>query len=484
MSNVHRGPVNREGNEAEVAKADFMRALRRVVEAELGPDATFAQREAAAMAASNEGTREYTQEELQKMSDGYDDELLVDGVLYKRSHDRARGIYHSLCGALQVERATYRRVQERNGPTVVPLELEAGIVESATPALGYSIALDLGKETSRDYVESMEGAHRHVPSRSTVERVCKAIGTKAREVAPSIERYLRQSEGVPDGAQGLSLGLDRTTVPFEEERKTGEPPATRRKQRTKPYERKQPAPVDVKYRMAYVGTVSFTDEDGEFLATRKYAATHHEGPDGIVARMIADVRAAKLRDPTLDVGVVQDGAPEMWDLTRGSLDEEPSVDGYHEAIDRYHLSERLGDVLRILEAEPERRASQLQRWQAELDEDDAAIDGIEEYIDDRVQLHTGRDRATLLDNLVFIDNNKDRMRYVALHEAGLPVGSGATEGACKSVIGFRTKRSGQRWHDDGVSAVLTLRAIHQSDRLPGFWRHLARRYTALVEAAA
>ena len=128
-----------------------------------------------------------------------------------------------------------------------------------------------------------------------------------------------------------------------------------------------------------------------------------------------------------------------------------------------------------------RRTELMKKWQDELDKDDGTIDRIEQYIEERVWLYAGDARSTLLDNLTFIDNNKDRMRNVALREAGLPVGSGATEGACKSVIGFRTKRSGQRWHDEGVSAVLTLRAIHQSDRLPRFWSHLAKRYTARVE---
>ena len=372
----------------------------------------------------------------------------------------------------------------RSSLEVVPLELEAGLVERGTPALGYSISLNLSKETSRDYVESMDGAHRKVPSRSTVERICKAVGTEAKEAAPKIERYLRQSEGVPKGTIAISIGLDRTTVPFEEEREQGAPPKTRRKKRNKPYERMPPPPVDVNYKMAYVGTVGFVDEDGDFLATRKYAATHHEGPEGIVARMVADVRAAKLRESTLHVGLVQDGAPEMWNLTRGGLEKEPSVDAYLEAIDRYHLSERFGDVLKVLEADLKRRAKLMKKWQDELDKDDGTIDRIEQYIEERVWLYAGDARSTLLDNLTFIDNNKDRMRYVALREAGLPVGSGATEGACKSVVGFRTKRSGQRWHDEGVSAILTLRAIHQSNRLPRFWSHLARRYTARVEALA
>ncbi len=141
-------------------------------------------------------------------------------------------------------------------------------------------------------------------------------------------------------------------------------------------------------------------------------------------------------------------------------------------------------MLRILQANPQRRAATLKHWQDQFDEDDETIDRIEQYIKKRLWLYAGDNRAKLIDNLTFIANNKDRMRYMALRKAGLPVGSGATEGACKSVVGFRTKRSGQRWHDEGVSAVLTLRAIHQSDRLPRFWKHLARRYTARVEKVA
>lgn len=50
------------------------------------------------------------------------------------------------------------------------------------------------------------------------------------------------------------------------------------------------------------------------------------------------------------------------------------------------------------------------------------------------------------------------MRYATLRQQGLPCGSRATEGACKSVVKMRTKGSGQRWHEDGVTAALTLRA--------------------------
>lgn len=484
MSNVHQIEFKRKEEQAdvEVVIRELVSAIRHVVDVHVGSKASFQERETAALDLGNEATRRYFEEELQKMSNRYGEELLIDGILYKQSHEPKQGIYHSLCGPLNVERARYRPVGERNGATVVPLELEAGLVERSTPELGYSIALSTANKPSREYVEEMAAAHRSVPSRSTVDRIGKAVGTKALETAPQIERYLRQSEGAPEGAAAVSVGLDRTTVPFEEERPPEAPPKTRRKKRTKPYERQPRPPVDVNYHMAYVGTVSFLDGDGEVLVTRKYVATHHQGPAGIVHRMMMDVRAAKRCSPELTLGLMQDGGPEMWNVMRGALDAEPSVDSYLEGIDRYHLNERLGKVLRLTEQDAAVRDRMLTDWNDAFDTDDATIDRIERYIIDTALETDDDDIAEQLDaHLIFIDNNRDRLCYVSLREAGLPIGSGVTEGACKSAINMRAKRSGQRWHDKGVSAVLTLRAIHQSERLPRFWFHLRRRYCARVE---
>ena len=76
------------------------------------------------------------------------------------------------------------------------------------------------------------------------------------------------------------------------------------------------------------------------------------------------------------------------------------------------------------------------------------------------------------------------MRYARLRALGLPMGSGVTEGACKSVIGMRTNGGGQRWRPEGLEAVLTLRAIHKSDRLPRFWANVARGYRREVTRCA
>jgi len=480
MGSVIHVEFKSKDNEYESAMSELVQALRKVIDLSVGTEASFSEKEVATLAASNQASRQFFEQTLQEMADGYDDELLIDGVRYKRCHDPGQGHYHSLCGPLNVRRATYRRVGERNGPTVVPLELEAGLVEHATPALGYSIILDYANGTSREYIESMSAAHRQVPSRSTVERIGIAVGAKANDAAPSIERYLRLGERVPDEACAISLGLDRTSVPYEEKREEGQPPKTRRKKRTRPYVRKQPEPVDVNYHMDYVATFCLVDSSGENLVTRKYAATHQEGPDGIVKQLMADVRAAIRLRPALAVGVVQDGAAELWKLLRDALDAEPNIEGYEEAIDRFHLSERLGEVLAVLEPDDDERALLLEQWECELDTDDSAIDRIFDVIYRRLSHFSGSKYEILDKTLTYMENNGDRMRYASMIKKGLPIGSGVTEGSCKSLAGARVKRSGQRWHNSGVSAVLTLRSIHQSDRLPRFWNHLHRRYTAKV----
>jgi hypothetical protein len=143
-------------------------------------------------------------------------------------------VYHSLCGPLEIRRATYREVGERNGPTVVPLELATGLIEGATPALAYRVALGYAQGPGRHAAEQMHADHRRPPSRSTLERLAKAIGTQAHRVAPRIKAMLRREETVPAGTHAIVAGLDRATVPMEEPRSAGAAPTTRRKPRTTP----------------------------------------------------------------------------------------------------------------------------------------------------------------------------------------------------------------------------------------------------------
>ena len=465
----------------EVQKA--VKKLRRVLRSVL-PDGVFAEREQAALEITEEVVRGVLEEDLQRIGDSFGEHVLVAGIEYRR-HEEGTGEYHSLCGSLSPKRATYRKVGVRNGPTIVPLELEAGLVEHATPALGESVAHGYGCHDMRLHGEVLRTARRTPPPRATLERIATRVAQKAVTEAPKIEKKIRRRETLPDGAHAIVVGLDRTSVPMVEDRPDDAPPKPEPVRRT-PLVRTPPKPFDVNWRMAYVGTVCVVDRHGLALHTTRYAAAACDEPKDIVDRMMEDVRTARRREP-LRVGVMQDGAHEMWNLVRAGLTtlrEHGILRSWNEGIDRPHLLERLAAALEIAEPNTKERPARLESWMEDLAKHDGAIDTIESFL--KLRSYTVIDpakRKVLDDHLTYLDNNKDRMRYVTLRRRGLPIGSGVTESAAKTVIGKRTKGAGQRWREQGLRGVLTLRAVHQSDRFPEFWTFLSRCYVANIQDA-
>ncbi len=212
------------------------------------PAGTFAEREEAAQAATNEVVRGLLEEELQELADGFGEEIVVEGVTYRR-HEPGTVVVHSLCGPLTVSRHSYRQVGIHNGPTVVALDLEAGLIERATPAMAFNVAHGFAQHDMRVHEETLRTAHRPPPSRTTLERMANRIAKAAVEDAPRIERRLRRGETVPEQAHAISVGLDRTAVAMLEPRPADAPPKPAPKRR-KPRVRKAPPPADIHWRMA------------------------------------------------------------------------------------------------------------------------------------------------------------------------------------------------------------------------------------------
>ena len=66
-------------------------------------------------------------------------------------------------------------------------------------------------------------------------------------------------------------------------------------------------------------------------------------------------------------------------------------------------------------------------------------------------------------NLAYFDNHRKRMDYARFRREKLPLGSGSVESACKHFVAQRCKRSGMRWNEEGLHAVLELRSALVSD---------------------
>ena len=67
--------------------------------------------------------------------------------------------------------------------------------------------------------------------------------------------------------------------------------------------------------------------------------------------------------------------------------------------------------------------------------------------------------------------NKAFMRYHEYLGLGLPIGSGAAEGACRHLIKDRLERTGMRWSVDGAEAVIQLRATELSGDWEAYWHY-------------
>jgi hypothetical protein len=467
MGSVHQRASNDNGR-AELI-SDLAARMARAASFVL-PRVDFEDLERVLLEASNEAVRQMLERDLQRIADSFGDVVEVRGRLYRR-HQPGTVKYFSLCGPLEVTRFTYRLAEKRNGPTCVPLERAAGLALGATPAFAYSLAQGHAKAPIRSVEQDLLAAHRRPPSRSTMDRIARHLGALANHYVDEFEPVLRAGEQLPEGAFAINLGLDRTSIPMEEPA-DGEP---------------SKSGYVVRYRMGYVGTVCITNAACEELVTRRYAAAAHEDPERLIERMMADMERALEQNPKLNIGIVQDNAPELWNRMREAMRARLPEGRWRETVDRYHLMARLAAALEVMyprqKDEPVRRQLYA-TWSKEIDRRDNAVKKIVRGVMRELWNRPGREWLKVNALIGKYINCEKHFRYASLKRLGLYSGSGVTEGACKSLIASRAKRSGQRWRMVGISSVLALRTLLDSDRLARFWPYFARQFHAECKTAS
>ena len=77
--------------------------------------------------------------------------------------------------------------------------------------------------------------------------------------------------------------------------------------------------------------------------------------------------------------------------------------------------------------------------------------------------------------LEYVTTNTARLDYPAFMARRFPIGSGAVESSCKSLVQARTKGAGMRWSAAGAQQVVSLRALHRSGRWEAFWQSQPQR---------
>ena len=182
------------------------------------------------------------------------------------------------------------------------------------------------------------------------------------------------------------------------------------------------------------GTLSFYDEEGERLATIRMARMPEVKKATLKVTLSKEVNSCLAERPDLKVVKVADGAKDNWTFLSGEL-----PDG-EEVIDFYHAAGHLDTALAVAYGDTHpKRSAQFKKLRHVLVEDDK---GVEKVIRSLVHLRdTYPRRKKIARELKYFRRNRHRMRYAVLKKQGLPIGSGVTEAACKTLVVNLTLRT-------------------------------------------
>ena len=101
---------------------------------------------------------------------------------------------------------------------------------------------------------------------------------------------------------------------------------------------------------------------------------------------------------------------------------------------------------------------------------------LKDFKRERKSARDGSPPADALEKAIsYFGNHLEKMNYHLYRAMGLPIGSGVTEAACKTVAKQRLCGSGMRWTLRGVAEVLSLRTLVTSGRRwDEFWEKAMR----------
>ncbi len=382
-------------------------------------------------------------------------QVSIGGKRYSRV-GRSPGAYHTLAGTVSVERSLYREVGVRNGPTVDTIALRTGAVGRGwLPRTARAIAHMMALGTSRDAAKIIEETGRPAYSRSSFETVSHLVGEAYVGLHAEIEDLIIEEFEVPDDARTISASIDRVSIPIEEPR----PRPVGRPRKGAPKK-----PCEVVYRMAYCATLTLHDDSGAAIHSFRYGRMPGGDPVAMVDILSADVRALLRKAPSLNVCLLADGAPEMWNLLRAELNEAKLDRRVFELIDMWHLLEKLAGAATVIHGEGLAAHTTLQRWKLRLmNTSTAALDILTELDGSGCEHVAVGKKSPVHEAMTYIENNHDRMNYADARRGHIPIGSGNMEATCKSLVTVRMKRSGSRWKNETGEHIIQLRALSLSD---------------------
>ena len=343
-------------------------------------------------------------------------------------------------GGPQAKSAAKARGKAGNG--FYPILNDLGILNRVSPTLASEVSRLVASGTMEDAqsILATRGLHLNI---KVVRRVALSVAERAlsfRNWCVEQTQALRPVDGVARGKR-LAILADGGRLRIREERRQGRP----RKSGHRGF--------DAEWREPKLFVIYELDERGR---KKRGGLLRYDGTLGDADRLFQLLAAELIRmgaDQAAEWVFLADGGPWIWNrVQRLAAEVGIAWDRVTEVLDFYHASQRVQELAEALGGSPaEIRANQAQA---------------------RRLLRFGNVEAlqAMLGPDDYLANHAERVRYVRVRRAKLPIGSGAVESCIRRVINLRMKGCGLYWSASTAEGLIHLRCQLLSGRWSDFIR--------------
>lgn len=348
--------------------------------------------------------------------------ITVGGITMSSKYKKEPKVYETSWGAVKLPRYVYQSSQ--GGETFCPLDQKARIVVNSTPAFARLVSWKYTQMAASQVEEDLLQNHGRKSRRSTLRELASVVASIAQEKE---EKWVYDIPDLPKQVTTIAIGLDGANLLYYGG-----------------------------YREAMCGTISLYDNEGTRIHTVYCAEAPEYGKGTFKHRFSREISKVKEKYPDAVYAGVADGATDNWTF----LEPLTSV----QVLDFYHVSEYVANAAEALYPGKE-EASERQTWLKQKMHDLKYEAGTAESLYRELKAESSRKNKTtaswknLIKAKTYFKNHCHQMIYPEAREKGLPIGSGVTEAACKTLVKQRMCRSGMRWKEQGASMLLTLRSL-------------------------
>lgn len=359
--------------------------------------------------------------------------LQVGGVKFS-SRGKSNKTYQTPYGVIKIQRHLYQTCE--GGKTYCPLESSARIIHGSTPRFAKILSNKYAKMNAPETISDLEENHGRKTTLSFLQNVADAVGSIAMAKEENWEYHVPELE---EPIKTVSVSLDGAHVLMHEDG----------------------------YRESMVGTISLYDYEGERQHSIYIGAAPEYGKATFWERFEREIAHVKKHYPeALWLGIA-DGAKDNWPFLEKHTEKQ--------LIDFYHVTEYLADASHAVSPEKTGKPKR-KEW---LDEQCHRLkhkrDGPQKILEELKRLSRRRkisqeQKGKVKAAVTYFTNNIHRMKYADHVKKNLPIGSGVTEAACKTLVKQRLCCSGMRWKSRGIKLVMSLRSLVLTDgRWNQFW---------------